>query len=137
MPYPVLQTFDAPNGDFACVRRGRSNTPLQALMTLNEPVFLECAAALALRTLADGGKTDDDRLVYAFRRCVARRPDADEMNTLRTLLAKEAGAFRRAGCEAVGAGGGGPGQPAEAARRRDAGAGGGVDRRVARAAEPG
>ena len=43
LPYPVLQTFDAPNGDSACVRRVRSNTPLQALMTLNEPLFLECA----------------------------------------------------------------------------------------------
>ncbi len=41
VPYPMLQTFDAPNGDFACVRRTRSNTPLQALTTLNEPIFLE------------------------------------------------------------------------------------------------
>src|SRR5262249_57160025 len=40
VPYPMLQSFDAPNGDFACVRRGRSNTPLQALTTLNEPIFL-------------------------------------------------------------------------------------------------
>ncbi|HVJ67779.1 MAG TPA: DUF1549 and DUF1553 domain-containing protein, partial [Caulifigura sp.] len=45
IPYPVLQAFDAPNGDFSCVRRPRSNTPLQALMTLNEPVFMECARA--------------------------------------------------------------------------------------------
>ena len=51
MPYPVLQTFDAPNGDFSCVRRSRSNTPLQALTLLNEPLFLECARALALTTL--------------------------------------------------------------------------------------
>ncbi len=43
VPYPVLQTFDAPNGDFSCVRRARSNTPLQALVTLNEPLFMECA----------------------------------------------------------------------------------------------
>ena len=41
----MLQTFDAPNGDFSCVRRPRSNTPLQALTLLNEPVFLECARA--------------------------------------------------------------------------------------------
>ena len=52
--------------------------------------------ALALRTLADGGKTDDDRLVYAFRRCLARRPDADELTTLRTLLAKEQARFAAA-----------------------------------------
>ena len=52
----MLQTFDAPNGDFSCVRRPRSNTPLQALTLLNEPIFLECARALALRTLKRGGR---------------------------------------------------------------------------------
>ncbi len=46
VPYPVLQTFDAPNGDFSCVRRARSNTPLQALATLNEAVFMDCASWL-------------------------------------------------------------------------------------------
>jgi hypothetical protein len=93
VPNPVLQTFDSPNGDFACVRRARSDTPLQALLTLNQPDFLECARSLALRTLADGGKTDDDRIVYAFRRCLARKPDGDEMNTLRTLIKKEQARF--------------------------------------------
>ena len=46
-PYPVLQVFDAPNGDSSCVRRLRSNTPLQALTALNETIFVECAQALA------------------------------------------------------------------------------------------
>ena len=55
VPYPALQTFDAPNGDFSCVRRARSNTPLQALTSLNEPLFLECARALALSTVWQGG----------------------------------------------------------------------------------
>jgi Protein of unknown function (DUF1549)/Protein of unknown function (DUF1553) len=96
VPHPLLQTFDAPNGDFACVRRGRSDTPLQALMTLNDPVFLDCARALALRTLTDGGKTDDDRLVYAFRRCEARKPVADELAMLKTVLAKELARFAAA-----------------------------------------
>ena len=77
----MLETFDAPNGDMSCVRRARSNTPLQALTTLNEPVFLEAARALAAHTLADGGRTDEQRLVYAFRRCVARdsQPRARKM----------------------------------------------------------
>ena len=61
----------------SCVRRVRSNTPLQALTTLNEPVFLEAARALAAHTLTDGGRTDDQRLIYAFRRCVARSPSTD------------------------------------------------------------
>jgi hypothetical protein len=89
VPYPMLQTFDAPNGDVSCVRRVRSNTPLQALMTLNEPVFLECARALALRALSDGGATDEERLVYAFRRCVARMPTTEEKAELLKLLSKQ------------------------------------------------
>lgn len=89
VPYPALQAFDMPNGDFACVRRARSNTPLQALTSLNEPVFLECARELALRTVRDGGKTDEERIVSAFRRCLSRKPDADEVKTLLTLLNKE------------------------------------------------
>jgi hypothetical protein len=93
VPYPMLQTFDAPNGDFSCVRRSRSNTPLQALTLLNEPVFLECARSLALLTLKDGGATDSDRLSYAFRRCLARRPAADETEPLLALLQRETKRF--------------------------------------------
>jgi hypothetical protein len=89
VPYPPLQTFDAPNGDFSCVRRVRSNTPLQALTTLNEPVFLECARALALRTVREGGTTDAQRLNFAFRRCLARMPSARESAALLGLLANE------------------------------------------------
>ena len=75
LPYPVLQTFDAPNGDFSCVRRARSNTPLQALVGLNEPVAVECARALACRTLAEADRSDAARLAYAFR--LVRRAIAD------------------------------------------------------------
>jgi mono/diheme cytochrome c family protein len=99
VPYPMLQTFDAPNGDASCVRRARSNTPLQALMTLNEPVFLDCARALALRTLNDGGATDAERIVYAFRRCVARTPTADEKAEVLKLLSKQHERFARPGAK--------------------------------------
>jgi hypothetical protein len=99
VPYPLLQTFDAPNGDFACVRRARSNTPLQALMTLNEPVFLDCARGLALRTLADGGPSDADRVVYAFRRCLARKPTREECADLLALLHKQQQHFARPGAK--------------------------------------
>jgi hypothetical protein len=89
LPYPVLQNFDSPNGDFACVRRTRSNTPLQALTTLNEPVFVEAAQSLALRTLQEGGSTDESRLEYAFRRCVSRPPASEEAQVLLALLAEQ------------------------------------------------
>jgi hypothetical protein len=86
----VLQNFDAPNGDFACVRRPRSNTPLQALTTLNEPLFFEAAAALGRKSLA-AGKTDRDRLRYAFRRCTSRPPMPAEENELLAFLERNRG----------------------------------------------
>ncbi len=82
VPYPMLQTFDAPSGESSCVRRPLSNTPLQALTTLNEQVFLEAARALALLTLREGGNEREQRLNYAFRRCLAREPTQAEVDRL-------------------------------------------------------
>ena len=89
IPYPVLQNFDAPNGDFSCVRRARSNTPLQALTTLNEVLFMESAQALARRVLENGGRTDDERITYAFRCVVSRAPTAAEKADLKELLEQQ------------------------------------------------
>jgi len=86
VPYPMLQTFDAPNGDVSCVRRARSNTPLQALTTLNEPLFLEASRALVLRAVKEGGATDAQRVGYAFRRCLSRPPTPPETAELLSLL---------------------------------------------------
>lgn len=86
VPYPALQVFDATNGDASCVRRSRSNTPLQALTTLNEPMFLEAARALAMVAVTEGGGSDSQRLDFAFRRCVSRHPTAVEAHTLLELL---------------------------------------------------
>ncbi len=88
-PYPALQTFDVPNADFSCVRRQRSNSPLQALVSLNEPIFVECSQNLARRILAEGGPTDEARISYAFRRVLARQPEADERRELISLLDRE------------------------------------------------
>ena len=73
----------------SCVRRARSNTPLQALTTLNEPLFVESAQALAARALKEGGATDPARVAYAFRLCTARTPSPAEADVLLKLLAKE------------------------------------------------
>jgi mono/diheme cytochrome c family protein len=89
IPYPVFANFDTPNGDVSCVRRVRSNTPLQALTTLNEPFFLEIAHGLARLTLREGGASDESRITYAFRRCVARSPKAAELDELKAFLNKQ------------------------------------------------
>ena len=86
MPDPMLSTFDAPNGDFACARRARSNTPLAALAGLNEPVMVEAAQAMALRVLREGGRTDAERVAYAFRLCTGRPPKPAEAAEVVSLL---------------------------------------------------
>jgi len=89
VPYPMLQTFDAPNGESSCVRRARSNTPLQALTTLNEPLFVESARALAMKTIEEGGATEDKRIAFAMRRVLSRNPSPEEKTELLGLLEKE------------------------------------------------
>lgn len=86
VPYPVLQAFDTPAGDAPCTRRERSNSPLQALTTLNEPLFVECSRGLAAATLAGSGDSDRARIQYAFRRCVSRQPEDAEINTVEQFL---------------------------------------------------
>ncbi|MBL9211028.1 MAG: DUF1553 domain-containing protein, partial [Opitutaceae bacterium] len=86
MPDPVMSAFDAPNGDTACVRRPRSNTPLAALTSLNEPVFVEAAQGLALRILREGGATDAARADFAYRLCTARPIKAEEQTAVAGLL---------------------------------------------------
>lgn len=86
MPDPTLSAFDSPNGDSACTRRVRSNTPLAALTGLNEPVFVEAARALALRVLREGGSDDGQRVDHAFLLCVSRRPTAAERDEVLKLL---------------------------------------------------
>jgi hypothetical protein len=96
VPYPVLTNFDAPNGDASCVRRARSNTPLQALTTLNETLFVECARGLGLKALAEGGESDRDRAVYAFRRCTGRKPTDRELEVLLGFVTKQTEKFSAA-----------------------------------------
>ncbi|MES2789100.1 MAG: DUF1553 domain-containing protein [Planctomycetota bacterium] len=81
-PYPSMATFDAPNREVCTVRRIRTNTPLQALVTLNDPVYIEAAQALARRMVSAGGKTPAERLAYGFRLCLARPPHPTELARL-------------------------------------------------------
>ena len=93
-PFPMLTNFDVPNGDFSCVRRTRSNTPLQALTTLNESLFMDAARGLALLTLKEGGIDEDARLTYAFRRCVSRNPSPHERTILISTLDQQRTRFQ-------------------------------------------
>jgi hypothetical protein len=99
VPYPALQNFDAPNGEFACARRVRSNTPLQALTTLNETLFMECSRALAMQVVTDGGATDDERLTSLVRRCLSRNPRANEVKVLEEFLNRQMQRFTRNGVD--------------------------------------
>ena len=81
-PYPSLATFDAPNREVCTVRRDRTNTPLQALVTLNDPVYIEAAQALARRIVAEGGDTVARRAAYGLQLCVVRPAEDREIQTL-------------------------------------------------------
>ncbi len=86
-PYPSMTTFDAPERTVCNVRRLRTNTPLQALVTLNDPVFVEAAQALARRMAGRPG-LNAERAAYGFRLCLARPPRPDEAQKLVDLFEK-------------------------------------------------
>jgi hypothetical protein len=95
MPDPVLTAFDAPNGDFACARRLRSNTPLSALTGLNETTFVEAAQSLALRVLNEAPAEQAERIDYAFRCCTGRRPTQSERDAILTKLTTDYARLRK------------------------------------------
>lgn len=85
--YPSFQVFDAPTREYCTVDRPRTNTPLQALVTLNDPVFIEAARVFAQRVMQQGGESVDLKLTFAFRSCVARSPSGKELEALQRLYA--------------------------------------------------
>jgi hypothetical protein len=102
-PYPMLLTFDAPDSTVACTRRERSNSPLQALTLLNDPVFFECAESLG-RTLADEtAGTIEQRLAMGFRRCLGREPLPEELRRLHELWKQRRAAAQAANAETADA----------------------------------
>jgi hypothetical protein len=85
-PHPNLTTFDCPDANLTCVERRASNTPLQALVTLNNETFLEASQAFANRLLSQPAADDAIRLTQAFRLCLARIPSDRELHQLSGLL---------------------------------------------------
>lgn len=84
-PYPSMSAFDAPNREVCTIRRARTNTPLQALVTLNDPVYIEAAQALA-RTMAKSGTTTADHIRAGFQQCTSRPPSDSELADLTKLF---------------------------------------------------
>jgi hypothetical protein len=91
---PSLITFDAPIREKCVARRSVTNTPLQALVLLNDPVYLEAARALAHRVLTEAPNDPGKRIAYAFRLATARAPRTQEVQVLRDLAEKELAVYR-------------------------------------------
>ncbi|MEO8352050.1 MAG: DUF1553 domain-containing protein, partial [Chthoniobacteraceae bacterium] len=94
-PNPTQSTFDAPSRETCTLRRIPTNTPLQAFVTLNDPVFVECAQALARRIISEGGSDAVSRLRFALNLCLCRPPTDEEVQTLRGLLEESLATYRQ------------------------------------------
>ncbi|WP_395750146.1 PSD1 and planctomycete cytochrome C domain-containing protein [Prosthecobacter sp.] len=92
-PYASFSIFDAPSREVCTLRRGRSNTPLQAFVTLNDPVFVEAAQSLARRLVAESGDTAS-RLHLAWKLCLTREPDAQDTRTLSSVYEEALALYR-------------------------------------------
>ncbi|MEX1229897.1 MAG: PSD1 and planctomycete cytochrome C domain-containing protein [Planctomycetaceae bacterium] len=93
-PYPSYQVFDAPSRGECTVARATTNTPLQALVTMNDPTFVEAARVLGERIVEEGGRDTVDRLTFAFRTVLSRVPGAQEREILSELYAAEFDRYR-------------------------------------------
>jgi hypothetical protein len=101
VPYPSMTTFDAPSREICTVRRVRTNTPLQAFVTLNDPAYVEAAQALARRILREGGTTVEDRARFGLRLCLARPPQPEQVQQVAALYQSEHAHYRQCPKEAL------------------------------------
>jgi hypothetical protein len=93
--YPSFVTLDAPTREFCVAQRARTSTPLQSLVLMNDPVFVEAARAFAQRILAEGGPDSESRLEHAWRLALARPPSEQERAILQRTLAKQIETFQQ------------------------------------------
>ena len=85
-PHPPMQIFDAPTREKCTIRRPRTNTPLQALVTLNDVQFVEAARNFAQRIMIEGGNSPEQRLAFAYAQAIAREPTKSELATFVGIL---------------------------------------------------
>ncbi len=88
VPHPTMIAFDAPDREVCVVRRATTNTPIQALTLLNDPIYVEAARKFAARIAKEGGTSVDARLAFAFRLATGRAPDDHERRVLRETFDK-------------------------------------------------
>src|ERR1019366_1202380 len=100
VPPPALVTFDAPDREKCSARRSITNTPLQALVLLNDPTYVEASRFLAARMLTQGGKTPTTRINYAFRLATGRAPDPQERAVLLEQAREALAEYRQHGDQA-------------------------------------
>ncbi len=101
VPYPSMSTFDAPSREICTLRRVRTNTPLQALVTLNDPVYVEAAQALARRMTKDGGASPADRIRFGLALCTAKPAQDVQINALLELYNSELQRFQKDSTAAI------------------------------------
>jgi hypothetical protein len=94
VPYPSMATFDAPSREICTMRRVPTNTPLQALVTLNDPAYVEMAQALGRRIVREGGATIPERARYALRLALVRPPQEEQVRALAALYQQELVRYR-------------------------------------------
>ncbi len=82
VPYPSMAVFDAPSREICAIRRIRTNTPLQSFVTLNDPVYVEAAQALARRIVREGGTNVASRVRHGLRLCLCRPPRPEQVEPL-------------------------------------------------------
>ncbi len=99
--HPTLVTFDAPTREECTVNRVNSNTPLQALVLLNDPIYVEAARVFAEHMVKSGGKKLESRLQWAYARALNRAPEKAELQVLRELYRKSLARFSRNKLDAV------------------------------------
>jgi hypothetical protein len=92
-PPPSLLTFDAPSREACTVRRSRTNTPLQALVLLNDKQYVEAARKLAERIMIEGGASSAERAAFAFRQATARQPTVQELAVIVKVFESELAEF--------------------------------------------
>ena len=89
VPYPSMAAFDAPSREICAIKRVRTNTPLQAFVTMNDPVYVEAAGALARRIVREGGTDATARVRFGLYLCLCRRPEPEQIQPLVALFDAE------------------------------------------------